>query len=102
MIAPLDVHIVKAHQLLHDDISSWPPIENVPDNVEIVNGQVLDQAAQGCDKLVRNAVVDDGMDNFIVIELFILVVSVHMEQLINGVGILLRHLFADLGPGIFG
>ncbi len=65
MVAPLHVHVMETHQLIHDDIRPWASVIDVPDNMQIVNGKVLDQMAQRNDELVRNAVVNNGMDDFI-------------------------------------
>ena len=101
VVAPLDIHIMEIHQFLHNDVCSWSSVKDITDNMKIINGQVLDQTAQCHNKLVRNAGIDDGMDDLIVVKLLILVTVIYMEQFINNIGKLLRHLFSHLGAGIF-
>ena len=102
VISPLDIHIMEAHQLLHNDIRPGASVKNIPNNMEIINGKILDQPAERCYKFIRNTGVYDRMDNLIVIKLFIFIISIHMKQFINGICIFLRHLFANLGTGILG
>ena len=67
MVPPLHVHIMETHQLIHDDIRPWAPVIYVPNNMQIINGKVLDQMTQRNDELVRNTVINDGMDDFIIV-----------------------------------
>ena len=101
MVSPLDIHIMELHQLFHNNISPRPPIENIPDNMEIVNRQILNQTAQGYDETVRHLGVDNRSDNLTVVHLFIVVIIVHMQKLIDGIGKFRRHLLAHLGTAVF-
>ena len=58
---------METHQLIHDDIRPWAPVIYVPNNMQIINGKVLDQMTQRNDELVRNTVINDGMDDFIIV-----------------------------------
>ena len=102
MVAPLDIHIVKLHQLIHNQIRPWTPVKNIPYNMKVVNGQVLNQAAQGDDELVRGMYVYDGTDNLTVINPLVLPLVIHMQKLINNIGKLFGELLAHLGAGILG
>lgn len=83
MVAPLDIHIVELHQLFHNDICSGSPVKDIADDMEIVNGQVLDQVAQRLDKLRAHFAVDDGADDLIVVYLLIFIAVIHMDQLVD-------------------
>ena len=102
MVPPLYVHIVEAHELIHNDVRPGTSVIDVPYNVQIVNGQVLNQVAQGNDELVRRIILNDGMYDFVIVQFLVIVVVVHVKQLVNDVGKFLRHLFADLGAGVLG
>ena len=83
---------MEIHQLIHDNVRPRPPVIDIPYNMKVINGQVLDQMAQRYDELVRNVVVNDGVDDLIVVQLFVVIIVIHMEQLINNVGKLPGHL----------
>ena len=51
MIPPLYIHIVETHELIHDNVRPWPPVVDVAYDMKVVNGQVLNQMAQGNDEL---------------------------------------------------
>ena len=102
VVSPLDVHVVKLHQLVHDDIGPGASVEDVPDDVEPVNGQVLYELAERLDKFIGHVDVNDGADDLVVVDLFILVVVVHVNQLVDGVGELRGHPLSHLGAGVFG
>ena len=63
--------------------------------MKVVNGQVLNQMAQGNDELVRRVILNDGVYNFVIVQFLVIVVVVHVKQLVNDVGKFLRHLLAD-------
>ena len=93
---------MEIHQLIHDNVRPRPPVIDIPYNMKVINGQVLDQMAQRYDELVRNVVVNDGVDDLIVVQLFVVIIVIHMEQLINNVGKLPGHLLSHLGAGVLG
>ena len=102
MISPLDIYIVELHQLVHNKIRPGAPVENISDDMEIIDGQVLDQVAERLNKLRSHSDLDNGVDDLVVVNLFIFVIIVHMQKLVNNIGEVRRHLFTHLGPGIFG
>ena len=58
---------MKLHQLIHDQIRPGASVENISYDMEAVNGQILDQTAQGDNKLVPDLNIDDGADDLAVI-----------------------------------
>ena len=101
MVAPFDVHIVKAHQFVHHQIGMRSAVEDIADDMEHVDAALADQAADGDDEFFRHARAGDGVDDLTVILLFG-VLRVRMEQFVDDIGEGFRHLFADLGAGVFG
>ena len=102
MISPLNIHIVEIHQLLHNDIRPRPSVKNIPYNVQIVDREVLNQMAQSPDKLVPYPRADHRVNDLIIVQLFIFIIVIHMEQFVDGIGEFLRHLFSHFGAGILG
>ena len=102
MVSPLDIHIVELHQLFHYNIGTWSTVKNIADNVKIVNSQVLNQIAESCDKLRTHSVINDGMNNLVIIYLFVFIIVVHMKKFVNNVCECRRHFFTHLGSCIFG
>ena len=102
MIPPLYVHIVEAHELIHDNVRPGAPVIDVAYDVQVVNGQVLNQMAQGNDELVRRVIFNDGVYDFIIVQFLVIVVVVHMKQFVNDVGKFLGHLLAHLGTSVLG
>ena len=93
VVAPLDIHIVEVHQLVHDDIRTRSTIKDIADNVQTVHSQVLDQVAQCLDKFISHTDIDDGVDDLIVVHLLIIIVVVHMQKLIDDIRECRRHFF---------
>ena len=102
MVAPLDIHIVELHQLFHNDICSGSPVKDIADDMEIVDGQVLDQVAQRLDELRAHFAVDDGADDLIVVYLLVFIAVIHMDQLVDDISECRRHFLTHLGSGVFG
>ena len=102
MISPLDVHIMEAHQLLHDLVRMRASVEDVTDDMEIIDDEVLNQLRQGHDEIITHVDVDDGVHDAPEISPLILVMTVEVQELIDRVGILLRHLLTHLRTGVLG
>ena len=65
MITPLDVKIVVLAECVQDDMGSGSSVINIPHNVQQVDGQPLDQIAEGNDEIVGTPRCNDGVDNLI-------------------------------------
>ena len=102
MIAPLDIHIMKIHQFIHNQIGSGPSVKDISDNMQAVYGKALNQLTQSTDKFPCNPHVNDGADNLTVEHFFIIPIVIHMEHLIYNICKIRRQLLADLGTGILG
>ena len=93
---------MEMHQLFHNNIRSRPSVENISDDMQVINGKVLDQMAECDDKIIRHLDINNRIDNLTVIDLLIVIVVIHVEKFIDDVGKFLRHLLSHLGTGIFG
>ena len=102
VVAPLDVNVVEVHELFHNKIRPCTSVKDISDDVKGVDGQVLDQLAERNNELVRKINLDDTVYDLTVIELLVEVVHVKVKELVDGVGVVGRHLLADLGPCVLG
>ena len=102
VVAPLDVHIGVLHQGVQNDVRPGPPVEQVPHHVELVHHHALDDPAHRLDEVLGPVDVDDGVDDVLVVVLFIVNLVVGVEQLVNDVGVFRRQGLADLGTGVLG
>ena len=61
VVAPLDVHRMVGHQLLHDEVRPGAPVVNIAQNVQLEHRQRLDKFAQRLDEIVRPAHRQDAV-----------------------------------------
>ena len=59
MVTPLDVDIVVGQELVHDELGTRTSVEDVPDDMQAVNGQTLDRLADCDDEVVGLPRIDD-------------------------------------------
>ena len=72
VIAPLYIDRMIVHQRIHNNIWSRSPVINIPDDMQMIDNQVLYQVAERRNKFRCPADPDDRMDDFIIISFFIL------------------------------
>ena len=102
MISPLDIKRVVFHQTIHDKMRARTSIINISQHMKMIHDQTLDQFCQGNDKILCPADLNDGVDNGIVICLFVQDFRLLRDQLLDHIGIVCRESFTDFGTGIFG
>ena len=100
MIAPLNVNIMEVHDFFHNKIRSWASVKNVTYNMKRIDCKVLYKLAKRDNEFISRIYLYDSANDLIVIELLVAVIYVEMQKLIYGIGVVLRHLLADLGPGV--
>ena len=86
VVAPGDVPVVVTGQDVKDGVGTGTSVINVTEDVELVDDEALDDVADGDDKLVGAANLDDRRDNRSHIVDFVLRVGMLMEQLLDDVG----------------
>ena len=94
MVTPLDIYIVEVHELVHDNVRTRSTVEDITDDMQAVHGQVLDQIAECHDELVTHLDVDDGVDDFIIINFLVVIVVVHMKELVDDICECRGHFFS--------
>ena len=102
VISPLDIQRVVFHQTVHDKMRARTSIINISQNMKMIHNQTLDQFCQGNDKILCPADLNDGVDDSIVICLFVQDFRFFCNQLLDHIGIIRRECFTHLGSGIFG
>ncbi len=102
VVAPLDIHIVVAHQQVEDDVRAGAAVEQVAHDVQLVHGQPLDELTETDDELVGAAIFDDAADDLAVVEVLVVVLKVGVEQLIQNVPAAGRQAGAHMLPGMLG
>ena len=91
-----------AHQQVKDDVGAGAAVEQVAHDVELVHGQTLDELTETDDELIGSAILDDAADDLAVVEVFVVVLEVGVEQLIQNVAAACGQAFADMLAGVFG
>lgn len=86
VVAPGDVPVVVTGQDVEDGVGTGTSVINVTKDVELVDDEALDDVADGDDKLVGAANLDDRGDDRSHIVDFVLRVGMLMEQLLDDVG----------------
>ena len=92
---------MEMHELIHDQVRPRPPVVNIPENMQIVDREILDQAAEILDEVLRDAGGDDRTDDLVEIIFLVGVVLIDIQQLVDDIGKILRNLLKNLAAGIF-
>ena len=61
-------------------------VEDVSEDVQLVDGQSLDDVTDGDDEIVGTPCCDDGIDNDVDVGGFVRVVSTFMQQFLDNIG----------------
>ena len=68
VVAPLDIHIVVAHEQIQNDVRAWAAVEQVAHDVQLVHCQMLDQLAQPHDEVVGAAIFNDAAHDLAIVQ----------------------------------
>ena len=102
MVPPLNIHAVIFLQGIQNNVRPRSPVKNIPDNMQMINHQPLNQFAQCDNKSRRTANADNRMDNFIIVGFLVLDFRLFCDQLLDNIRKIFWQCFSDLGAGIFG
>ena len=89
-------------QQVQDDVGPGAAVEQIPHDVQLVHRQPLDELAQPGDEPVGPAVFDDAAHDLAVIEVFVVVLKVGVEQLVQHIAAPRRQAGADIAAGMLG
>ena len=77
-------------------------VKDVPDDVEMVGGQALDDPGNLNDKVFGPAVFHQAGDNLVIVFLFVETVLILLQKLLHHIGEILGQGLAHLRTGVFG
>ena len=91
---------MEAHEHVHDQVRSRPPVIDVADEVQMIERKTLDEHAHGLDEVRRLAAFDDRLDDGSVIRLLVDCEIALGHELLDDVGVIGRHGLAHLRAGV--
>ena len=101
VVTPLDVEIVEVAQDIHNFVGAGATVIDVAQEVQHVDGQLLDEVAHGNDEIINAMRRNDGLDDHVHIGLLVGVAAVLVQEFLDNVGEVLRERLVDLGAAIF-
>ena len=102
VVAPLDVYVVVAHEQVQNDVRTRATVKQVAHDVQLVHRQTLDQLAQPHDETVCPAVLDDAAHDLPIIQVFVVVLKMGVEQLVQDIAAAGRQALPHMVAGVFG
>ena len=101
VVAPLDVDVVEVAERVHDKMRARTAVVDVAEDVQAVDGQALDEIAEGDDEVVGAARSNNGADDDVEVGLLVVVVGTFVQQLLYNIGVLLGQTLTHLRAGVF-
>ena len=96
VVAPLDVQMMVVAERVHNQVGTWSAVINVAEDVQTVDGQALDEVADGYDEMADAARADDGLDDDVEVSLLVVVLRRLVQQFLNDVCKFFRQALAHL------
>ena len=88
-------------QAVHNLGRAAAAVEDVAHQVQVVDGQALDERGERLDKVVGAGGLQDGLHNALVIaHTIVVLVRVRVQQLVDDIGVVARDGLAHLGAGV--
>ena len=101
MITPLDIKIVVVAEVIHDMSCPRSAIEDITHNMQAIDYEVVNEMADGFQKILCLTRFDDGLDDGVVIHLSVGLCFRFMEELFDDVCKLFREQRAHFRAGVF-
>ena len=102
VVAPLDVEAMVLAEAVHDDVGAGAAVEDVAEDVELIDGELLDDGGEGGDEGVGAAGLHDGLNDAGEVGLLVVVGGRFVQELFDDVGELGGQGLADFGACVFG
>ena len=102
MVAPLDIYIVMTHQQIQNNVRAGAAVKQVAHDMQFIHRQMLDELAQPHDKAVGAAILDDAAHDLAVVQVFIVILKVGMEQLVQNIAAAGGQTAAHMVAGVLG
>ena len=100
VVTPLDIKVMEVAQDVHNLVGAGTAVIHVTQQVQHVDGQLLNQVAHGDDELIDTVRRDNGLDNHIDVGLLVRVAAVLVHQLLDDIGKVLGKRLVDLGAAV--
>ena len=100
MIAPLDVPAVVAAHLVENDMRTRTTVVDIAQDMQLVDGEALDDIGDGNDEIIGTAGRDDGIYDDIDVCRLVMIFGMLVEQFLDDIGEIARQRLAHLGTGI--
>ena len=101
VVAPLDIKVVVVAQDVHDFIRAGTAVIDVAQEVQHINGQLLNQVTHGDNEFIYTMGRNDGLDNHIDISLLVWVTTMLVQKLLDDIREILGQCLVNLGTAIF-
>ena len=101
VVAPLEIHVVEIHEIVHNVIRVRSTVKDIAYDVEVVHRQHADRVRHAGDEGLSEPLVYDVIDDLAVVVCSVLLV-VGVEQLVHCVGEMFGESLTHPGPGVFG
>ena len=101
MVAPLYVPGVVLEERVHDDMGPRSAVVDVAQDMELVDGQPVDDVADGNDEVVGPSGRDDCIDDDGDVGSLVVVVGPLVKQFLDDVAEVIGQRLAHLGAGVF-
>ena len=102
MVAPLDIYIVMTHQQIQNNVRAGAAVKQVAHDMQFIHRQMLDELAQPHDKAVGAAILDDAAHDLAVVQVFIVILKVGVEQLVQNIAAAGGQTAAHMVAGVLG
>ena len=91
-----------AHQQIQNNVRAGATVEQVAHDMQLIHRQMLDQLAQPHNKAVGAAVLDDAAHDLAVVQVFIVILKMGVEQLVQNIAAAGRQTAAHMVAGVLG
>ena len=92
--------MVAAH-LVHNDVGSRTSIIDVAQNMELVDGEALDDVGYGDNEIIGSACADNRINNNIDIGCLVMIFGMLVQKLLDNIREIAWQRLAHLASGIF-
>ena len=100
MIAPLDIYILKSHQLIDYVICSRTSIKDIADYMQLIDEEIMDKITHSYDKVVTRLKLYDCIYKSLIILGLIDRIVISIQKLIYSIAIIIWKLLTNLRSGV--
>ena len=101
MVAPLDIDIMVHKKLVKDAVRPRAAVIKIAQDVQLVNGKVLDDFTEPDDIGVGPLIPQDGVNDLAVIQILVMILKVGVQQFVQNIAAVGGQAAAHIGAGVF-